>query len=405
MSSASIQIALSGMLAYSRGLDVISNNVANLNTPGFKQSDIRFQDVFYTLTRQGSSGGHDDFVQGGGVTAAATSMRFTPGEIRDSGSDTDVAVNGNGLFLVRDGDQTLYTRAGRFAFDEAGFLVSTVSGGRVAAIERGGNLRDFELGELRISPARATSRIEVVDNLSSGSSEHEISNVEIFDSVGDTHTVSLVFRNNSSVTPRSWLVTVKNEAGEESAQAGEVRFSGDGSPLAGFEKTTFTFQPENGDAFEVTIALGAPGRFDGATSFSAGSTSTLQLASQDGVAAGSILGLAFNENGRLQIRYSNGDEATGPWLALAHFETPELLRQVGDGFFENRDGLAERIGAPDEGMLGWIVGGSLEVSNVELTEQFTELIIVQRGFQASSQVLSISNEILQELIESTRSRR
>lgn len=406
MPMGAVHIGLSGMVTFSKALDVISNNVANLNTPGFKLNTVEFRDLFYAQTSTGSDregGAAGEF--GSGVSAPATRTRFTQGEFRETGNGTDVAIDGNGFLVLRDGSDTVYTRAGQFEFTEDGFLTTTEGGLRVAALGEGGGLDDLSLGDLRISPAKATSTVRLIDNLSSGSTEHVIPDVEFLDATGETHSVTIVATNASSETPRSWRIEVRDAEGETLAEAGEIRFSGDGSPLEGFNRTTFTFEPEGAAPMEVTLDFGEPGSFSSATSFSAGSSSTLRVASQDGVGPGSIVDLSFDEDGVLQIEYSNGESSSGPRLALAWFDDLQSLDQLGGSLFQASADADVKLAGANSDVMGHVRGGTIEISNVDLSEQFTDLIIVQRGFQASSQILNTANEMMQELIENTRSRR
>jgi len=397
-----IYTGMSGMLAFSKALDAISHNVANLNTPGFKLSALQFQDLFYSHTL--TSGQGQALELGSGVAAPSSRIRFSQGELRETSNGTDLAIEGNGFFVLRNGEGRVYTRAGQFEFGEDGFLVARGTQARVAALDADGALVDLEIGDLRVSRPKATATVKLIDNLSPGSSEHRVDAIPVFDSVGKQHLLSFVFTRDTA-TERTWKIEVREADGDTVAEAGEVRFAGDGSPLEGFEKTTFTFAPEDADGNEITLDFGKPGRFDGATSFSAGATSTLRLGSQDGFASGSALSFAFDEDGVLEVSYSNGETAKGPRVALAWLENLQALEPLGEGLFRAADRANVQLAAAGEGVVGKIRGGTIEISNVELTEQFTDLIIVQRGFQASSQVLTAANEMMQEIIENSRSRR
>ena len=338
------------------------------------------------------------------MAAPSSRIRFSQGELRETQNGTDLAIEGNGFFVLRNGEGRVYTRAGQFEFAEDGFLVARNTQARVAALDEDGALVDLSLGDLRVSRAKATTTVKLVDNLSSGSSEHSITGVAVFDSLGKQHQLTLVLTRDTA-TERTWKIEVRNEAGDTLAQAGEVRFGGDGSPLEGFATARFTFQPESAEATEVTLDFGKPGRFDGATSFSAGTTSTLRFGSQDGFAAGSALSFAFDADGVLEVSYSNGQKAKGARLALAWLEDLQALEPLGEGLFRAPERADVQLSAANQGALGKIRGGTIEISNVELTEQFTDLIIVQRGFQASSQVLTAANEMMQQIIENSRSTR
>jgi flagellar hook protein FlgE len=395
-----------GLVTFSKGLDVISNNVANMNTPGFKKNDLLFRDLFYQYKTTSNSGpGVSSRRDGSGVTDGGTTTNFSQGDIQQSGNQTDVAINGNGFFILRSDEGTFYSRVGQFAIDEEGFLVSKTNEARVAGIDSSGQLVDINIASLRVSPAQATTTVTFTNNLSPGSTEHVINNVEVFDALGNAHVLTLTLTNNSSVTPRSWLAEITNEDGDIIGSGYEIRFQGNGSPEVGYNSFSFIFSPPDADPMEILFFFGEPGTFTGATSFSAGANSDLAVDSQDGFGFGSQTGLSFNEDGILEIEYSNGETSEGGRLALAWLNDTQYMKQIGNGLFlcDNSDQL--QIGAANEGMMGEIAGESLEISNVELSQEFTYLVIVQRGFQVSSQVVSIANEMIQQLLDSTESRR
>lgn len=401
----SIYTSLTGLLTFSRGLDTISNNVANLNTPGFKRSDLLFRDLFYQQTLTGEANGEASYSRlGNGVTDRGTITSFSQGELQESGNDLDAAIDGNGFFVLREGEDIFYTRAGQFKLDEDYYLISTALEARVAGIDSDGNLIDINITDFRTYPANSTSQIKFVENLSTGSAEHEIQNVEVFDSLGLRHALTIHFENNSTVTPRSWLINIKDENGDIIAEDLEIRFQGNGTPEENFNSVSFTYQ--SGDALpaEITLLFGEPGSFTGATSFSSGNNSNLAVDSQDGYAAGSLLKASFERDGVLHFEYTNAQSQDGSRLALAWFNDLQSLQQIGQGLFLLEGQQVVQLGAPTEKGLGEIVGGTVEISNVELTEEFTALIIVQRGFQSASQVISVANEMIQQLLDITKGR-
>lgn len=400
MTIGTLYSSMSGMRTYQEGLDVISNNVANLNTPGFKASDLLFRDVYYqyqTLTEQDGSVSSEQ--RGAGVDGRGTATRFGQGDIQESGNDTDVAIKGNGFFVLRGSDQVFYTRGGQFELSEEGKLVARDGGIPVAAIDSNGRLTDLSLDGLRSSHAKATSEVKFINNLSVGSSKHEITDLEVVDRLGKKHTLKVVFTNNNSATPRSWLIEIKDKDDKIVSAGHEIRFQGNGSPEAEFNQFTFNFTPDGGEAFDIRFNFGDPGTFSNATSFSGGAASDLKAGSKDGNEAGALLKVGFERNGALKLEYSNGQSVQGPRLALAWFKDLESLRQVGGGMFVPLPHQRPTIAAAAEEAMGEVVGKSIEISNVELTQEFTDLIVVQRGFQASSQVLTTANEMIQQLLD------
>jgi flagellar hook protein FlgE len=393
-----IYTASTGMLTFSKGLNTVSNNVANLNTPGFKRSDLLFRDLFSQYKQTGENGGQLSSQQtGAGVTDAGTVTSFAAGDIQQTGNSTDFAIRGNGFFVLRDTDQHLYTRSGQFEFNDDGFLSSTNLGTKVAGIDVSNNLVDININNFRNSPATPTSRINLVGNLSSGGTTHEITPVEVIDSLGATEDLTLTFTNNNATTPRSWLIDVTDSNSNVIGDDLEIRFQADGSLEAGFNEVSFTFNSNT-----VVLNFGDSGGFNGTTQFSSGTTSTAAVDSQDGLTLGSFLDIAVDSAGVLEASYSNGETAEVGQLALAWFSDLQSMRQIGNGIFLVSNNQQPIIDRASSGVMGDIVGQSIEISNVELTQEFTDLIIIQRGFQASSQIMSAANEMIQELLSAGR---
>jgi flagellar hook protein FlgE len=252
-------------------------------------------------------------------------------------------------------------------------------------------LRDINISGLRSSRPKATSSIKLVDSLSTNDNSFDLNNVVINDALGATHTLAVHFDNNKAVTPGSWLIKVKE--GNNVISSGEIRFQGNGTPAAGFESHTFTYTPTNGAAPQ-TVTLD----FKDANSFSS-AASSLKMGSQDGFAAGSLTKATFDADGFLVMTYSNGQTVKQDRLALAWFNNVQELELAGGNMLLNSSGQTPQLGGPGTSVFGKVKGGSIELSNVDLAQQFSELIITQRGYQASSQIISASNEMLQQLFD------
>jgi flagellar hook protein FlgE len=395
-----IYTGTTGLIAFTKGLDNISSNVSNLNTPGYKGRDLLFRDLYYDYQLTGENNGSFTSQQlGNGVDTGSSSIRFTQGEVRETGVSTDAAIDGQGFFVLRDGDNTYYTRAGQFQFDTNGYLVARGNGARVAGLHNHDALSDININGYRTYPPKATTTVEFRDNLSTGSTAHTINDLVVNDAQGNEHTLTVTFTNNSTATPRSWLIQVSDSAGNIVLNNSEIRFQGDGSPEVDFNTVAFTFSPANADALNITFDFGEPGSFTNVTSFSGGTTSTMKVSSQDGASASSITEVSFDSNGVFTAHYSNGETLQGPALALAWFNDVQALNAVDGGRFTANGNQVATIAHASQKGLGNIVGGSIELSNVELTQQFTDLIIVQRGYQASSQVITSANEMIQQLLQ------
>jgi len=393
-----IYSGLSGLLGFSKGLNVISDNVSNMNTPGFKSNQIQFEDMF---PQQHFFSSYDTGINsaqiGQGVKVTNTSMLLTQGQIHQTGNQTDAAINGDGYFILLAKNENLYTRSGQFSYNADGLLVSKNSNIPIAGLNAAGQLSSINVDKYRVFPPQATSEITFKNNLSTGGTTQNVNNVQIYDSTGNAQTLNLVFTNNNSVTPGSWLVQVNDSSGNAIAN-GEIRYQGDGSPATGYNTFTFTYTPSGSAPLNITLNFGDPGSFSGSTSFSGGTTSTLTTDKINGYAVGSIKDITFQDNGVIQITYTNNQTRDIATLALAHFENEQALSRLGNGTFQNSINQKMDIGRPGSGVFGTITGKSLELSNVDLTQQFSDLVIIQRGYQSSSQVLTVANQMIQDLI-------
>ncbi len=397
----SVYAGLTGLSTFSKGLNNISNNVANLNTPGFKRSQVLFEDLFYNRQNMGDAGsGNGGPAFGNGVDIGHTSVVFKQGELRQTGNDQDAAIDGNGLFILRKDGKTFYTRAGQFQFDADGYLVSNASGARVAVLGGGSQLEDFNILQSRVNPPKATALIKMDGNLSSNDSDnlHVVSSITVYDNGGQASTLKITFTNNSGVTPRSWLYQIEDQAGNAVANS-EIRFQGDGSPSSGYETFSFSYTPSGGSAQAIMLDFGLPGKFSGVTNFSAGTDSTVKVQSADGYTVGSMTKVTYDDEGKIVLTYSNGQTAKLNKIALAWFTFLPGLEQEGGNLFVNDTDQEPMIGSAKTSVFGKITGGSIESSNVDLTQQFSELIVTQRGYQASSQVISAANEMIQQLLD------
>lgn len=385
----SIYIGMTGLMGFSKGLNTIGNNVANLNTIGFKGSQLSFNDLYYRYTDFGSEDNQSSpYAQGSGVATGASSIRFAAGQTSQTSGDLDVAVDGNGFFILNENGKTVYTRAGQFAIDAAGYLTSKDDGAKVYGMS-GDGLAEINLDGLRSNPPKATSTIKLQNSLSVSDSTFNVSNVTVYDSLGLKHTMTLSMVNDSANTSGRWTYTLKENA--VTVASGEVRYSGSGSPSAGYETSSFTFTPVDG-ATPSTVTLD----FSNSNSFSS-ATSTLSIASQDGYGAGYLTKTTLDSSGFLQLTYSNSQTAKGQQVALAWFDNLSALQAEGGKRFVQFGDATRILGAPGEVSLGALKPGYLELSNVDLAKEFSELIVVQRGYQASSQIISAANEMLQQL--------
>ena len=634
--------SLSGMNAFTKGLNILSNNVSNMNTPGFKLSDALFRDLVHQFGAGVNNDSSPAQTTGAGVSVEQSSVSLKQGELRTTGNDLDAAINGSGFFVVDNNGQLEYTRAGQFEFDKDGILIESGTGAKVVVGTDTLAFGSFDLNTVRVFPPRATTevklsgalmrtsatptayslpQIQVYDttgaamqltakftpvtdapahvttavklsgtlargaggnvaptiggtdatfitgsgsalNDSSGGSYtsgpinifdyslaangksftvdgraitlttddvdmqglvadvqsqldaaaadqfavsssvdqlvitkilsgapdvvdgYTISPVQIFDTTGASMDVSIKLTPDVN-DPRHWTVEVVNDA-DAVMGSGNIRFGDDGTPASGNSSVSInitpptgpvfavnfdfgaagttagvtsaigttdtelqvlsqdgsapvkadplrwkvdvvdsnnevqgsgsilfnsdgtpspdgssmnvTLKPDGSSEFDVRLNFGEPGTYTGVTSVSGTATSQLQVVKQDGAALGTITKTEFDEHGQIKISYSNGETKTPAKLVLAQFDAPDQLRALGGSHFTTVGTQRPVFGVALAGGNGSIAGGQVEMSNVDLTDQMTNLIILQRGFQGCSQITSVANEMMQQLL-------
>jgi flagellar hook protein FlgE len=383
----SIHVGVSGLLGHQQGLRVIANNTANMNTPGYKSSTLAFSDLFYASSP--GSGGNAVRL-GHGLQAAGTHLNFSQGELRQTGGEFDLALDGEGLFVLRDDQgQARYTRAGEFQFDSDGVFVNRSDGSKVLGVGAAGTIGEITLDGLRLSAGKATGTARFTGNLSSTATDQTVGSVKVFDALGEEHALSLKFTNTNTTQVGSWKVELL-ENGAAVANS-EIVFV-DGKPSADTSKLTMAYTPPGRTAQQVVLDFSAD-----VTSFASGNLSTLAMTSQDGFAPGNLTKVSFDAAGTLVATYSNGQTAKGPRLALARFSTLDAVEDLGGKLFGEAGGVAWQQGLAGEAGFGSVRSGMLEMSNVDLSREFSDLVVMQRGYQAASQVISTANDMLQEL--------
>lgn len=386
----SIFVALSGMQGHQRGLGVLSNNVANMNTPGFRGSTVSFSDVFVGAAPDGFGGQRG---VGGGLNAAVTTLDLRAGEPQQTGNDLDLRLEGAGFFIVQDESGALfYTRKGSFDLNESRELVVRGTNLKVMGRNASGQLVPISVSSLASRAHKATGEVILENALSPSDSDgkHTLDAVVVYDKLGGKHTLKLEFerQTDTTATAAKWLVNVFE--GTTQLGSGTVEFSGGGVPKPGTSPLRLTLALSNAEPSEIAF------NFDQASGANVGTASNLSVKSQDGSAPGQISKVAFDEKGLVKLTYSNGDKADGPKLVLAVFGDEAQLVQSGNSLFDYRGDAPPTLREGGDDLK--VKSGALERSNVDLTEEFSELILLQRGYQASSQVVSTANEMLQELL-------
>ncbi|HEX4695792.1 flagellar hook-basal body complex protein [Sphingomonas sp.] len=383
----SIYIGLSGLAAYSRGLQQISNNVANLNSQGFKGSTVSFENVLGANGR--SNGGYSD-TAGNGVRNGTSRLDFAQGELRQTDRDLDLAIQGNGLMMLMRGNDVAYTRTGSFEVDKQGFIVLSGTDWRLATLDAAGQPQTLSVDTSRTSPPQATTKVVFSDNLSSSAtSAVTVGSIAVYDSTGAKHVWQAKFEKDTSATatPGSWTVTVTDDQGATIGTQ-TLKFLG-GAVDPSTSTLTFT------DAASSTSVA-----FDfstGVSSYSGGDVSTLRAASTDGYATGTFATLGVNDKGQVEIGYSNEQKQQFGSVAIADFRDTSQLTQQAGGLFTASETAQRDLLPSGDTRVGQVQSRRLEASNVDLTLEFSDLILVQRGFQASSQIISVTNDMIQQL--------
>ncbi|MCZ4324637.1 flagellar basal-body rod protein FlgF [Pseudomonas anguilliseptica] len=382
---------MSGLFAFSKGLDNVSNNVSNMNTPGYRGNDTFYRSI------NGQDG------QGLGAGIAGTEVRTKAGETRQTGNDSNAAITGAGYFVLHNAqNEVFFTRAGQFVVDKDGYLVESVTQNRVQSIDAAGNLQDINIQSQRTLPPKPTTRVEMVGTLArSGPTEssHQISTVKVFDASGSTHTLTVKFEIQL-VPENSWQVEVVDAQGVI-LQTGLITFGANGSPLAGFNTISVPLTA-NGATQNILLDFGTPGSYNLASQVASGPSHTLGAKVVDGSAAAGLSTFNFDEKGIIKFTYSNGEKRDGSQLALADFSDQRALIAAEKSLYRAPDSLRPQFGRAGEAQFGRIQGGYLELSNIDLAQEFGDILIIQRGYQASSRVMTVSNELLEQLYNGTR---
>lgn len=401
----SFRVAISGLRAASGDLDVISNNVANSNTTGFKKSRAEFADVF-AVTDLGGSGS----TPGSGVRLTNVAQQFTQGNITFTDNNLDLAISGRGFFIVTDGGGNEYTRAGAFGVDRDGFF-SNAQGQQLIAYgaDASGNITGAA-SPLQINtsniPPQASANLTVDLNLDASESQPSVgvfdpnnpssfthtTSTTIYDSLGNSHLAAMYYVKTA--TPNQWDAYTYVDGVDVGGGATTVAFNSSGSlitPAAG-TITTPAFTPSGGGAAQsLTMDL------SGTTQF--GSDFSVNALTQDGYTTGRLSGLDIDPQGIIFARFTNGQSRVEGQIAMADFPNPQGLQPLSDSNWgETFSSGSVVIGNPGTSSLGLIQSGALEDSNVEVSEELVNMIIAQRTFQANAEVIQTSDAITQTII-------
>ncbi|WP_263788890.1 flagellar hook protein FlgE [Salinibacter grassmerensis] len=433
MSLQSLSIGVSGLRSHQTRLDTVSNNIANSSTTAFKRQRAAFseklgQEILGVGRTAGGSAINPSKV-GRGVSVASVDRNFSQGSLNDTGIKTDLALKGDGFFVASPksgatSDQRRLTRAGNFTFNQDGELV-TANGLNVQGWEVGddGTANTGELKNVRFDPnaqslAKATTKAEVGGNLSADATDGDTSEISsvVYDEQGKAHNVVINFEKTA--TDDTWTFSVKdpdgvlqnaNSGGPGDAN-GTIAFKDDGS-VDTITGVTNTYDPDgNGtndgvslnwesDAVQGGKSLGIS--LSGITQFSGSTTSKFQ--GQNGNSSGELSGVQFTPEGKLQLNYTNGVQQEEYQLAIGDVNNPNGLEQQGENFFTTTGASGDlQLGRAGRDLQTSVVSGSLESSNVDLAKEFSDLIKAQRSYQASSQIITTADEVLNQTVQLKR---
>ncbi len=418
----------SGIASHGAAIAVVGDNISNSSTIGYKASRAEFQD----LIAGGQTAGK---VIGSGSATSAVSTIFEQGTLEFTGRPLDLAIDGNGFFVVADGAERFYTRAGNFKVNDSGYVVSQ-NNFSVLGFPAGGSGALEPLNINTVSQdSVATANVTVTGNLDAGAdivsaasipsataagaappgtetvdysdlnALAEFSTVlDVYDSLGDSHTVTFFFFhtaagayqvrgyvNSEDVDPSGTRVGYPRLVGS----ALTMGFGSDGQNTDATPPTlTSAIAWNNGSDASASVDF----TFDPFTSFSA--SSNILSITQDGEGIGSVSSISIESDGRIFALLSNGQSATIGTLGMVNFSNPEGLTRIGNNLLQQSADSGEPIvGRPKTGTFGGVSSGSIELSTVDIANEFVRIITLQRGFQANSRIITTINQLLNEIIQ------
>ncbi|WP_196596080.1 flagellar hook protein FlgE [Pectinatus frisingensis] len=489
----SLFTAVSGLKNHQTRMDVIGNNIANVNTTGYKSSRVTFADTLsQTLSGASSSndnvGGVDAKQVGLGMSVSSIDTNFTHGSASSTGNNTDMAIDtDNGLFVVKDGDNTYYTRNGNFTLDDDGSLVMNGSGLHLqgwnatdGSVNPSGDTQNLKIDMNSTMQPKPTSTVTSSGNLSADDTAETIKNIKLTLANGTTQTVSSTDTTTAYKIGDNYTYTDSSGTSQTSKINGMTLTLSDGTntttssgvygssytlggstypsyattatvydSLGAAHSIPVSFQRTSGtgDTWLASVAPGTYGTltipsgvtqtltFDGSTGkltsggsmsvtmtvpYPNGATQNQQIsldfsnltqysgennasATGDGYAAGFYKDMSIGQDGVITISYTNGQKQTGGQIAIASFNNPAGLEKEGGSLYSqsNNSGTA-RVGTfTSQGVT--VTPGALEMSNVDISNEFSDMIVTQRGFQANSKIITVSDEMLQTLINMKQS--
>lgn len=435
---------VSGLRAHQSKLDVIGNNIANVNTIGYKASRVTFQEVFSELIKGAGApdpstgrGGTNPMQIGLGMGVGSVDMLFTRGSVQRTDNPTDLSIEGEGMFILKadKNDSFKFTRAGNFTVDKMGNLVASNGmnvygwqyhipdpnnpGARIFDTEK--NIEPLNLyadsynGNKRIIAPQSTTQVALSGNLNlnnTPTSPPVILPLTVFDAFGNEYKIEIQF--SKSGTDHMWNWTVKDTASTPrfASVSGTITFSNTVGSEGKALSATGGNNQDTGLVRDITLGLNAVNpaltdinfKLDLSKLTEYATDSSAKVYSVNGYNSGTLVTFSIGPDGVITGIYSNGQQQPLGLIALARFENPAGLQRIGDNMYiaTSNSGDFKKPAKPGAEGLGTLNPGTLEMSNVDLSKEFTEMITTQRGFQANSRIITTSDEILNELVNMKR---
>ena len=408
----SFSTALSALAACSTAIDVVGNNLANLNTPGFKTSVVSFHD----LVTQSLGAGLGDTQVGFGVGTPVTQRQFSQGAIQTTGGKLDAAIQGDGFFIVQGANNsTEYSRAGNFQVDQSGNL-TTATGEQVQGWTATSGVLDTNAppGNITIPvgsvlPPVTTKSFSFDLNLNAaaqvGNSNGTFAtSVTVYDSIGDSHVVTATFTKSATAGQWNYSLSVPNaDVANPPATplTGTLTFDANGnltSPASTDPAPQLQIQGLADGASDMTMTWNL---FNGTTPRISqyAQPSSPSAVAQDGAPAAQLTSVAVANGGQLLAQFSNGQQTVVGQLAMATIRNPDSLIAVGNNNYQlSALSALPAVGLPGTGGRGAVQGGAVEASTVDIATEFTNLIVYQRGYEANSKVVTSVDELSQDTI-------
>lgn len=435
----SLSSAVSGLRAQQARMDVIGNNVSNVNTIAFKAGRVTFKEGFAQLVESASrptdgAGGTNPEQVGLGAQIGSIDTMFTQGNLETTGLNTDLAIQGSSFFVVKKGAESFYTRSGNFQVDANGTLVSAANGFAVQGHTATNGKLDDTVGDIKIplgqsAPANPTTKVTLSGNvdaaapafdkgaaaavdaldpvqraLPQNATSYKDLSITTYDSLGTKQELKMVMWKTAA---NQWDYKF-DTTGMDISAAGITEVAGthpitflpDGSVDPAGVQPQITFTPNSGAA-DVTMTLDLGAGVNGLSQFAGSSTAVMR--DQDGYTNGTLQSFAIDSTGTIIGAFTNGTTQSLGRIELADFNNPEGLLRSGDNMYSTTSNSgAPVLGYAGDGSNSTIASGALEMSNVDLAQEFTDMIVAQRGFQANGKVITTSDQMLQTLVELIR---